>query len=664
MERWSPKKSSELYQVENWNAGYFQVNEKGNLEATPHSENPAIKVDLKELVDDLTARGIRAPILLRFSDIVKSRIQSLNSAFASAIESYEYKGRYRGVFPIKVNQQRFLVEDIIKHGRSVGLGLEAGSKPELLITLALLQDSEGLIICNGFKDKDYVETALLSQKLGRNTIIVVDRYSEIPLIMNCAQELGIKPRIGFRAKLESRGTGKWSESSGIKSKFGLNSAEIVLGLEYLKKQNALDCLELLHFHLGSQVSALRAIKDSLIEASTIYAELVSMGAGLKILDVGGGLGVDYDGSQTNSENSINYSVKEYASDVVWQIQQVCDQKKVPHPDIVTEAGRYLSAHHSALIFNVVGVNKVKTDQLPCLKQANSENDVLLRMKELCESLNRKNLNEHIQDAFKYRDDAYSLFNLGYLNLYERACMETLFRFFCTKALKVIDTVPKDVEEADLLRKFLIDSYFCNFSLFQSAPDSWAVDQLFPIMPIHRLEEKPTRSGILLDLSCDSDGKIDKFIDQKDDKDYLPLHDFKESEPYYLGMFLIGAYQEILGDLHNLFGDTDAVHITVRDSGYSIDHVLQGDNTNEVLGYVGYERSQLIRLVRESIEKSLSKKQISLYESRLLIRHFEEGLNSYTYLKSEAIDDEQPAIESFRKIGKIQDNSHRQQDVIE
>lgn len=669
MERWTVQNSADLYNITNWGSGYFQINSKGNVEVTPHGNSShetnsdsalhdpeklaaSMGVDLKELVDDLQERGLRSPILIRFTDIVGSRIRSLSQAFNKAIQSYEYTGKYCGVFPIKVNQQRFLVEDIIKQGKDYSLGLEAGSKPELLVALALYNSSDGLIICNGFKDRDYIETALLSQKLGRNTIIVVDRYSELELIIQCSKELNIRPRIGFRAKLESKGAGKWVESSGVKSKFGLNTEELVEGVEFLRKHDYLSSLELLHFHIGSQVSSLRCIKDSLNEASWIYVELAAMGAGLKFIDVGGGLGVDYDGSQTNWENSVNYSMKEYASDVVWQIKHTCDARGIAHPSIITEAGRALVAHHSVLVFNVLGVNEVRKDTLPsCLLEEDSKNEVISQMKHLCDTLTHKNINEYLQDVYKVRDDAVSLFNLGYLSLRQRAVLEGLFRYFCTKALTVAETLPRKIEETEELRKFLIDSYFCNFSVFQSAPDTWAVSQLFPIMPIHRLEEKPTRQGVLLDLTCDSDGKIDQFIDVKDVKDYLPLHTFVEQKPYYIGMFLLGAYQEILGDLHNLFGDTDAVHVSMTSGGYVIDHVIQGDSVGEVLSYVEYERLQLTRSIRESVETALAQKRISLQESRLLIRHFEEGLNSYTYLESfmDETTDVSP-VKALQKLG--------------
>lgn len=651
MEVWGTKKSAELYNIDNWGAGFFRINDKGNVEVTARgagvADQPAI--DLKELVKDLQERGLRTPLLIRFPDIVHSRIRLLANSFQNAFTAFNYKGKYSGVFPIKVNQQRFLVEEIVNHGRATGLGLEAGSKPELLISLALMDNPDALLICNGFKDMEYIETALLSQKLGRNTIIVLDRFSELELVLKAAKNLGIRPRMGFRAKLEAKGAGKWVESSGAKSKFGLTASEMVRGMEILQREGYMSSLELLHFHIGSQITAMRAIKDSLTEASRIYVELAQMGAGLKYIDCGGGLGVDYDGSQTNWENSMNYTVQEYANDIVAHIAAACDAKGITHPDIVTECGRALVAHHSILVFDILGSHCIKTDGLPEGIESEKQ-ETIAELTGLYKSLSPKNLNEHLQDAFKLRDDGMSLFNLGYLTLSQRAQLERLFWAFCTKVLEVSEQVARKPEELALLRKNLADSYYCNFSLFQSAPDTWAVEQLFPIMPIHRLKEKPDRKGILLDLTCDSDGKIDRFIDVKDVKESLELHSLKEGEDYYVGMFLLGAYQEILGDFHNLFGDTDAVHVSVTPSGYAIDHVIEGDSINEVLSYVQYDRNQLVRQVRSAIEVALTNKTITLEESRLLMRHYEDGLAQYTYLDHQMTYDRTVSpVESLKKL---------------
>jgi arginine decarboxylase len=651
MDVWNTHKSSGLYNIDNWGAGYFKINESGNVQVVP-SRNPELgSVDLKELIDDLIERGSRTPILVRFPNIVQSRIQDLASVFTKAISEYQYTGAYRGVYPIKVNQQRFLVEEIVRYGAETHLGLEAGSKPELLVALALLDDPEALLICNGFKDEEYIETALLAQKLGRNILIVIDRYSEIGLVIEAARNLNIKPRIGFRAKLESRGSGKWVESSGINSKFGLSARELVSGLEYLEREGYLSSLELLHFHIGSQITALRSIKESLVEASRIYAELYHLGAkNLCFLDVGGGLGVDYDGSQTNWENSINYSLQEYANDVIYQVMNICDQKKVPHPSIITESGRALVAYHSVLVFDILGIHDPKCLDEP-LEEDYQSHDLLKKIYQEYLDLGAKNFNESVQDVFKMRDDSTSLFSLGFLNLKQRALVEKIFQAYCTKAYKIAKSFKKRTAEMDSIEQFLRVSYYSNFSLFQSAPDTWAVDQLFPVMPIHRLSEEPTERGILLDLTCDSDGKVDKFIDVHDVKTSLELHTVKPGEPYYVGMFLLGAYQEILGDLHNLFGDTDSVHVSVSPTGYQIDHVVEGDSVNEVLGYLEYDRLSLLRRLRESAERALEKGHLTKSESRLLLRHYEEAIAGYTYLEKGGVESSLRPVESLRRIGR-------------
>ncbi len=653
MELWNSKKSAELYGIDSWGANYFKINDKGHVETCPFGKDDSRKVDLRALVDDLQHRGLRSPVLIRFPDIVNSRIKALAGSFERAFETFNYKGGYNGVYPIKVNQQRHLVEEMVEFGKATKLGLEAGSKPELLIALAVMDNSEALLVCNGFKDSEYIETALLARKLGRNTIIVVDRFSELPMIIESSKYLGIRPVIGFRAKLESKGAGKWVESSGAKSKFGLTVSEILRGVELLRAEDMLDCLQMTHFHIGSQITALRALKDSLIEASRVFVELASLGADLKYIDVGGGLGVDYDGSQTNWENSVNYTIQEYANDVVGQIASACDEKGIAHPSIITEAGRALVAHHSVLVFDILGTHQIQSLLAPDKISAEDEHEILEDLLKLSDTLNPKNLNEHLQDAFRLREDGMNLFNLGYLNLKQRAYMEDLFWNFCTKVLKLEKTLPRLPEELADLKKTMSDSYYCNFSLFQSAPDMWAVDQLFPIMPIHRLSEEPTRRAILLDLTCDSDGKIDKFIDIKDVKTSLELHELKENEPYYVGMFLLGAYQEILGDFHNLLGDTDAVHVSVTENGYTIDHVVEGDSVKDVLGYVEYERPQLVRQIRNAIEKALTDKTISMEESKLLMRYYEEGLSGYTYLEGSSEERTEAPLDGLKKIGQKQ-----------
>jgi arginine decarboxylase len=630
MRGWTIRDSLELYLVQSWGAGFFTINDAGRVEVRPGGNGVSGGIDLLELVGDLERRGLRPPLLVRFSDILRSRVKGLCGAFESAIQEYGYRGRYRGVYPIKVNQQRQVVEEIIEDGAPHGVGLEAGSKPELLVALALLETPGALIICNGYKDRAYIETALLAQRLGRNPIIVIDRFREIDVLIKTSRELGIRPRIGVRARLTTRGAGKWVESTGDRSKFGLSAVEIVEAVERLRSEDMLDCLELLHFHIGSQITAIRAHKDALREASRIYVELHKLGARPSVVDVGGGLGVDYDGSQTNFHSSMNYSVQEYANDVVAFIQEACDASKVQHPDIVTEAGRAMVAHHSVLIFDVLGVNEMVTGRPP-EPVHEDEPKVLRDLSEVWSGISRKNVQEAYHDALQLKEEASTLFSLGYLDLRARARVERMFWDCCEKILRIVRELPYVPEDLEDLEKGLADTYYGNFSVFQSAPDHWAVKQLFPVMPIHRLDERPTRRGVFADLTCDSDGKIDQFIDQRDVKDVLPLHPYN-GLPYYIGVFLVGAYQEILGDLHNLFGDTDAVHVRLDEQGRTIvEHVVEGDEVHEVLSYVEYDQRQLVERVRRTIEAALREGTISLEESARLRKQYEQGLQEYTYL---------------------------------
>lgn len=629
MHGWTLRDSAELYGVKNWGAGFFTVNDHGRVEVRP-TANGGPGIDLLELVGDLERRGLRTPLLVRFSDILAARVHGIASSFEKAISEYGYRGRYRGVYPIKVNQQRHVVEEIVEFGARHGVGLEAGSKPELLVALALLDTPGALIICNGYKDRAYIETALLAQRLGRTPIIVVDRFTEIDLIVKTSRELGIRPRIGMRARLTTKGAGKWVESTGDRSKFGLSAVEIMEAVERLRGEDMLDCLELLHFHIGSQITAIRAHKDALREASRIFVELQALGANLKVVDVGGGLGVDYDGSQTNFHSSMNYSVQEYANDVVAHIQEACDARSVPHPDIVTEAGRSMVAHHSVLIFDVLGTNEMLTGKPP-EPVAAGDAKVLQDLWEVWHAISRKNVQEAYHDALQLKEEAATLFSLGHLDLRARARVERLFWDCCDKILRIVRDLPYVPEDLEDLEKDLADTYYGNFSVFQSAPDHWAVKQLFPVMPIHRLDERPTRRGIFADLTCDSDGKIDQFIDQRDVKDTLELH-AANGQPYYIGVFLVGAYQEILGDLHNLFGDTDAVHVRLdADGTYNVHHVVEGDSVDEVLAYVQYDKRELVEKVRRTIEAALRAGTITLEDSARLRKRYEQGLQEYTYL---------------------------------
>jgi len=629
MRGWTIRDSLELYGVPSWGGGYFSVNPEGHMEVRPRGgSGPSI--DMLELTQSLERRGLRTPLLIRFSDILASRVRGLSEAFQAAASEYGYQGQYRGVYPIKVNQQRHVVEEIVEHGRDAGVGLEAGSKPELLVALALLDTPGALIVCNGYKDRAYVETALLAQRLGRRPIIVVDRFREIDLILKTSRELGIKPALGVRARLTTKGAGKWVESTGDRSKFGLTAVEIVEAVQRLRSEDMLDCLELLHFHIGSQITAIRAHKDALREAGRIYAGLHALGARPTLVDVGGGLGVDYDGSQTNFHSSMNYSVQEYANDVVASLQEAADDADIPHPDIVTEAGRAMVAHHSVLVFDVLGVNEVLGHR-PREEAGEEENKVIRDLAEVRESISRKNVQEAYHDALQLKEEASQLFSLGYLDLPARAKVERLFWACCEKILRIVRELPYIPEDLADLEKGLADTYYGNFSVFQSAPDHWAVKQLFPVMPIHRLDERPTRRGVFADLTCDSDGKIDKFIDQRDVKDVLELHPWNDSA-YYIGVFLVGAYQEILGDLHNLFGDTDAVHVHLDEAGgYTVEDVVEGDQVSDVLRYVQYDERALSEKVRRTVERALRAGQITVEESARLRKRYAEGLREHTYL---------------------------------
>lgn len=652
MSEWTPKQSSDLYRVGEWGDGFFSVSPEGKLLVHPRatanavpssaaSEDSALdqSIALPNLVEELERRGLRRPMLIRFSDILASRIESLANCFADAIEENQYDGKWRGVYPIKVNQQAHVVEEVVEFGAPYGVGLEAGSKPELLIALALLDTPDALLICNGYKDRAYVETALLAQRLGRTPMIVVDRYSEIDLIIKAAASLGIRPHIGLRARLSTVGSGRWIESSGEHSKFGLSSDELVRAIERLRAEDMLDCVELLHFHIGSQITSIRAHKEALREAMRIYVGLHRLGAtSLHVLDVGGGLGVDYVGTGTDDPSSMNYSVKEYANDVVFAASQACEEAGIPNPDLVTESGRAMVAHHSLLVFDVIGVNRDQSSS-PERFRADACDDedhaVLHGLFEAVESITPDTLSERYHDLVHGRDEAASLFSLGYLDLRGRAKSERLFHAGCVEIGRILEQLGETPEEFEDLTKLLTDTYFGNFSIFQSAPDAWAVKQVFPVMPIHRLDEMPKRNGVIVDLTCDSDGRLDRFIGEGEDQPTLRLHPWTGA-PYLLAVFLVGAYQEILGDLHNLFGDTDAVHVRLdQDGGYSVEHYVEGDAVDEVLAYVQYDRRALSERVRRTIERALRAGKISLEDSALLRRRYDQGLNDYTYLSDES-----------------------------
>jgi arginine decarboxylase len=625
---WSPERSAKHYGVRGWGSHYFSVNEAGHIEVTPDPSSEH-SLDLFELIEDLKARGLAMPALIRFPDIVRHRIKRINEAFQKAITEYNYEGTYRGVFPVKVNQNSHLVEDVVEYGKQFNYGLEAGSKPELLIALSAMRDNGGVIICNGYKDNTYIETALLAQRLDKTVIVVVERIEELDIVLKASERLGIRPMLGVRAKLTTKGVGRWAESTGDRAKFGLSTAEIVALVDRLAEANMLDTLQLLHFHIGSQISSIIPIKNALQEASNIYIELAKMGCAMGYLDVGGGLAIDYDGSKTDFHASKNYHLQEYAYDVVHAMHDACKKSGVPMPTLVSESGRAVAAHHSVLVFEVLGANEIRFGE-PQQPPAEAHR-VLRELYDTYQNILPKNVQESFHDAGQAKEEAQSLFKYGYLGLRERATAERLYWHCCEKiqhTLKRVKFVPEELYDLD---RTLSAIYYCNFSVFQSAPDIWAIDQLFPIMPVHRLDEEPTVKCTLADLTCDSDGIVDRFIDLEDQKNTLDVHPYNPNESYYLGMFLNGAYQEILGDLHNLFGDTNAVHVKLTDDGYEVEHVVKGDSIAEVLRFVQYDPEKMVENVRRQADRAVKQRKLNNEQMRTLMHHYEESLRGYTYL---------------------------------
>jgi len=630
VERWTTTDASELYDVPRWGKGYFSVNAKGHIAVHP-AKDPNLAIDMHELIERLQMRGLDLPILLRFNGILKDRLREIHDAFAQAIKDHDYKGSYICVYPIKVNQQRHVVEQIVTHGKVYGFGLEAGSKPEMLATVAMT-DADTPIICNGFKDAEFIEMAMLAQKMGRKVIPVVEKYTELALILKYAEKVGVRPQIGMRIKLAARGSGRWQSSGGWRSKFGLTVSEILHAVEELKSRDMLDCFKLLHFHLGSQITNIRHVKTAVTEAARAYADLAKRGAGLEFLDIGGGLGVDYDGSQTNFESSVNYSLPEYAADVMHHVMAVCEEAAVKHPTIISESGRAVAAYHSCLVFGTLGVSGQGNGDENLLDIPPDSEQPLHDLVESFKNVTARNVLESFHDAQQAMDVAMTLFSTGYLSLDQRALAENLFWAICKKIKRLTEQLEFVPEELEGLDSLLSDTYFCNFSLFQSMPDSWAIKQLFPVLPIHRLNERPTRPAVLGDITCDSDGKIDQFIDRRDVKRTLRLHPYN-GQPYNLAAFLIGAYQEILGDLHNLFGDTNTVHVDLNAAGeVVIEAMVKGDTVREVLDYVEFEPSDLITRLQTSVETAVRENRLSHQEAGRFLKFYEEALNGYTYLE--------------------------------
>lgn len=630
MRKWRIEDSAELYNINGWGIEYFSINENGNVTVTPKRNGP--KIDLKELLDELILRDVSSPMLIRFPDILDDRILSISESFALAAKEYNYKAQNFIIYPIKVNQMRPVVEEIVSHGKKFNIGLEAGSKPELHAVLAINTDTDSMIICNGYKDEAYIELALLAHKMGKQIFIVVEKLNELKLISNIAKRMKIQPAIGIRIKLASSGSGKWEDSGGDISKFGLSSSELLDALDFIEKNKMKECLQLIHFHIGSQVTKIRRIKTALREASQFYAELFKMGYKIDFVDIGGGLGVDYDGTHSsNSESSINYTLQEYVNDSVSTFVDVSDKNNIPHPNIITESGRSLTAHHSVLVFEVL-----ETTTLPewdYEDNINEEDHELVKeLYQLYDRLNQTRMLETWHDAQQIREEALDLFSLGMLDLKTRAQMERLFWSITREIHKIAVKIKHAPEDLKQLSRMLPDKYFCNFSLFQSLPDSWAIDQIFPIMPIHRLDEKPNNTAILQDITCDSDGKIDSFISSYNFTHYLPVHALSSKESYYIGVFMVGAYQEILGDLHNLFGDTNAIHVSVKDNSYVIDQVIDGETVAEVLDYVQYNSKKMVRAVETWVTSSVKSGKITIEEGKEFLSTYRSGLYGYTYLE--------------------------------
>jgi arginine decarboxylase len=635
---WRVEDSLDLYNVNAWGKGYFSINEAGHVIVRPDTQS-ANTIDLFEVVEGLKERDLTAPVVVRFSDILAHRLKHIHAAFAQAIAENNYKNRYAAVFPIKVNQQRLVVEEVYRYGKEFGFGLEAGSKPELLAVMAMTEDSpDRLIVCNGFKDDSYIEAVTLATKLGRTIIPVVENFDELGLILKHADKYKVRPRIGVRVKLFSEGSGRWSASAGDKSKFGLFITEIVELFNVLKARDMLDCLQLVHCHPGSQLQDIRRVKDAINELAHVYAELKLMGAGLQYIDVGGGLGVDYDGSGTNFSSSMNYTLNEYANDVVYRVASVCNARNIPHPVIVSESGRAVAAYHSVLIFDALGSSALDkfrvTGQVAEDYGGNEELPQPVRdLFDAYRSVAERRLVECYHDALTAREQVLQMFNIGLLSLEFRALAERLYWATCTKIRDYCRKLERAPEELEDLETTLSDTYFCNFSVFQSLPDSWAIDQLFPVMPIHRLDERPTRTGVLADITCDSDGKIDHFVSLRDVKRALELHELKEGEKYYLAAFLVGAYQETLGDLHNLFGDTHVVHIRLHDQGgWWIEEIVKGDTANKVLEYMEYDVAELPPALARDCERAIRDGRMTIAESQALKRFYEKELDGYAYLE--------------------------------
>ena len=630
MKKWTIEDSKELYNINGWGTSYFGINENGNVYVNPSKNN--VKIDIRQIIDELALRDVTTPVLLRFPDILDNRIEKMASCFKKAAKEYNYKGESFIIYPIKVNQMQPVVDEIISHGRKFNLGLEAGSKPELHAVIAVQCKSDSLIICNGYKDENYIELAMLAQKLGKHIFLVVEKLNEIDVIAKAAKRLNVKPNLGIRIKLASSGSGKWAESGGDASKFGLTSSELLQAFDKLDEVGLHDCVKLIHFHIGSQITKIRRIQNALTEAGQYYVNLRKMGYNIEYVDCGGGLGVDYDGTRSsNSESSVNYSIQEYINDCVYSFTDVANRNGIPHPNIITESGRSLAAHHSVLVLDVLGAASLPV--MPEEFEAKPTDHKLVKdLYEIWCNLTPKTMLEDWHDAEQIREDSLDLFAHGMINLKTRAEIEAMYWSVCHEINGLTHGMKHIPDELRGLDKLLADKYFCNFSLFQSLPDCWGIDQLFPIMPLQRLDERPSRNCTLQDITCDSDGKISNFVAGGTLSNVLPVHALRKNEPYYIGVFLVGAYQEILGDMHNLFGDTNAAHISIKDDTYHIDQIIDGETVEEVLEYVQYNPKKLVRQIEQWVTKCVKEGKLSLEEGKEFLSNYRSGLYGYTYLE--------------------------------
>lgn len=630
MRKWRIEDSEELYNIKGWGVNYFGINDQGHAYVRPRKDD--IQVDLHEVVRELDNRDIPAPVLLRFPDILDNRIQKTAGCFERAEKEYDYQGEHFIIYPIKVNQMRPVVEEIISHGKKYNLGLECGSKPELHAVLATNMDSDSVIVCNGHKDQNFIELALLAQKMGKRVFLVIEKLPELEIIARTAEKMGVRPNLGVRIKLASRATGKWESSGGDASKFGLNSAELLTALTRLEELGLQDCLRLIHFHIGSQIPKIRLISIALREMAQYYVQLRKMGFNIEFVDCGGGLGVDYDGTRSsNSESSVNYSVQEYVNDIVYTLAEAANKNDIPHPNIITEGGRSLTAHHAVLILEVL-----ETSDIPHMPEdftpTEEDHKHVHDLNDIWEKISTRSMIEDWHDAEDIREEALDLFRHGLIDLRTRAQIESLYWSICSEVAALAHNMKHAPDELRKLDKMMSEKYFCNFSLFQSLPDSWALDQLFPVMPIQRLDERPTHNATIQDISCDSDGKISTYVNYNQQLSSVPLHTFREGEKYYIGVFLVGAYQEILGNMHNLFGDTNAVHISVGQEGYSIDKTIDGETVADVLEYVQYDPKRLVRRLETWVTRATAEGKITIEEGKEFISTYRAGLYGYTYLE--------------------------------